>query len=216
MPIIEEVSTPVEPLRQYDGDSEEKRAEDSGDDVPALQGRADDLRAQAEELKAKGNSQYAEGQFVAAKQLYESALEIAPLGSKGRPIYNANIAACCLKLNDNKGAVQFCSAALEEDPGYVKAYMRRSSAYQNLDDLENALNDARKVLELESDSSWAHGIIKQLEPQVRERQERLKEEMLGKLKELGNTVLGKFGLSLDNFKTEQDPASGGYSIKFQS
>lgn len=37
----------------------------------------------------------------------------------------------------------------------------------------------------------------------------------GKLKELGNTVLGKFGLSLDNFKADKDPATGSYSIKFQ-
>jgi hypothetical protein len=46
------------------------------------------------------------------------------------------------------------------------------------------------------------------------RQEKMKDEMLGKLKELGNSLLGKFGLSLDNFKAEQDPATGGYSIKF--
>lgn len=38
--------------------------------------------------------------------------------------------------------------------------------------------------------------------------------MLGKLKDLGNSLLGKFGLSLDNFKAEQDAATGGYSIKF--
>ena len=36
----------------------------------------------------------------------------------------------------------------------------------------------------------------------------------GKLKDLGNTVLGKFGLSLDNFKAEKDPATGSYSIQF--
>jgi hypothetical protein len=36
----------------------------------------------------------------------------------------------------------------------------------------------------------------------------------GKLKDLGNSLLGKFGMSLDNFKAEQDPATGGYSIKF--
>jgi hypothetical protein len=39
-------------------------------------------------------------------------------------------------------------------------------------------------------------------------------EMLGKLKELGNGLLGKFGLSLDNFSAEKDPATGAYSIKF--
>lgn len=37
----------------------------------------------------------------------------------------------------------------------------------------------------------------------------------GKLKELGNTVLNKFGMSLDNFKAEKDPNTGSYSIKFQ-
>ena len=37
----------------------------------------------------------------------------------------------------------------------------------------------------------------------------------GKLKDLGNTVLGKFGMSLDNFKTDKDPNTGSYSINFK-
>ncbi len=41
------------------------------------------------------------------------------------------------------------------------------------------------------------------------------DEMLGKLKDLGNTILGKFGMSLDNFKATKDPNSGSYSISFQ-
>ena len=36
-----------------------------------------------------------------------------------------------------------------------------------------------------------------------------------KLKDLGNTVLGKFGMSLDNFKAEKDPVTGSYSIQFK-
>ncbi len=36
----------------------------------------------------------------------------------------------------------------------------------------------------------------------------------GKLKDLGNTLLGKVGLSLDNFKAEKDPNTGSYSINF--
>lgn len=39
--------------------------------------------------------------------------------------------------------------------------------------------------------------------------------LLGKLKELGNSVLGHFGLSVDNFKMKQDPATGSYSINFE-
>jgi hypothetical protein len=37
----------------------------------------------------------------------------------------------------------------------------------------------------------------------------------GKLKELGNSLLGTFGMSLDNFKAVKDPSSGSYSISFQ-
>ena len=44
---------------------------------------------------------------------------------------------------------------------------------------------------------------------------RTQDEMLGKLKELGNSLLGKFGMSLDNFKAVKDPATGSYSISFQ-
>jgi hypothetical protein len=76
-------------------------------------------------------------------------------------------------------------------------------------------NTPLKVLELDPSSHWAASTVARLEPIVKEKQEKLKEEMLGKLKDLGNSLLGKFGLSLDNFKTEQDPATGGYSIKFQ-
>jgi hypothetical protein len=46
------------------------------------------------------------------------------------------------------------------------------------------------------------------------KREALKEEMLSTLKGFGNSLLGKFGLSLDNFKAEQDPATGSYSIQF--
>ena len=48
----------------------------------------------------------------------------------------------------------------------------------------------------------------------KEKMERQKEEMLGKLKDLGNNVLGRFGLSLDNFKADKDPETGSYNISF--
>ncbi|THG23676.1 hypothetical protein TEA_023038 [Camellia sinensis var. sinensis] len=38
---------------------------------------------------------------------------------------------------------------------------------------------------------------------------------LDKLKDMGNSVLGRFGMSIDNFKAVQDPNTGSYSISFQ-
>jgi cytochrome c556 len=70
-------------------------------------------------------------------------------------------------------------------------------------------------VELEPNNREAAIIAARLQPIVEERREKLKEEMMGKLKDLGNMVLGKFGMSLDNFQTVQDPATGGYSINFK-
>ena len=42
-----------------------------------------------------------------------------------------------------------------------------------------------------------------------------KEETLGKLKDLGNSILGNFGLSTDNFKFDKDPGTGSYNIRFE-
>lgn len=36
----------------------------------------------------------------------------------------------------------------------------------------------------------------------------------GKLKEIGNSILGNFGMSLDNFKTKKDPETGAVNISF--
>ena len=38
---------------------------------------------------------------------------------------------------------------------------------------------------------------------------------IGKLKDLGNGLLGKFGMSLDNFNAVKDPNTGSYNISFQ-
>eukprot|EP00953_Heterococcus_sp_UTEX-ZZ885_P011962 6897-Heterococcus_DN1.PRE.1 len=39
--------------------------------------------------------------------------------------------------------------------------------------------------------------------------EAMKDEAISKLKELGNSLLGHFGMSLDNFKVNQDEKGGG-------
>ena len=41
------------------------------------------------------------------------------------------------------------------------------------------------------------------------------DEMLGKLKDMGNTILGKFGLSLNNIQMTPN-GQGGYSIQYNN
>ena len=70
---------------------------------------------------------------------------------------------------------------------------------------------------LELDPSLTSYRVKRadLTKRIDERNEKLKQEMLGKLKDVGNKILGKFGMSVDNFKMVKDPATGGYSIRFE-
>ena len=107
--------------------------------------------------------------------------------------------------------------ALELDKDYVKARQRRALSYEKKDMLDEAVADYRVIAsgELGGGSASTKSKIAQLENDVKERNEKLQAEMLGKLKDLGNSVLGKFGMSVDNFKVEKDENTGSYSVNFQ-
>lgn len=82
------------------------------------------------------------------------------------------------------------------------------------DYLQLALEDCDRWLGLEPGSEEAASKKAELQERIKAKQEALQEEVMGKLKDFGNTILGKFGLSLDNFKAEKDPKTGSYSINF--
>jgi tetratricopeptide (TPR) repeat protein len=122
---------------------------------------------------------------------------------------------CSSVQGQNEEALYDCDRALECNPRYVKAVARRSTVFEKFSKLEEALADAELWVALEPKSHQAKDAASRLKKAITERDEKLKEEMLGKLKDMGNWVLGKFGMSLDNFKAVQDPKTGSYSINFQ-
>lgn len=83
------------------------------------------------------------------------------------------------------------------------------------DKLDEALEDYKRVYELDPGQSDAREAMVRLPPMINERNERLKTEMMGKLKELGNMFLKPFGLSTNNFQMEQNPETGSYSLNFK-
>lgn len=83
-----------------------------------------------------------------AQEKYTEALELAPSTAKERAVYHSNRAACLLRLNRHAETVTDCTQALEQDPSYCKALMRRAAAYESLDDLEHALLDLQQVCRL--------------------------------------------------------------------
>lgn len=68
---------------------------------------------------------------------------------------NLNLALCHLKLNDYMEAKTVLTAAIELDPLNEKAYFRRGQAFINLGEAELAINDYKRVLELEPNNKAA-------------------------------------------------------------
>lgn len=183
----------------------------------------EELIKKANEYKFDGNELFRQTFFDAAIISYQKALNISPPNAKHeRAIYHANIAECYIRKKLWNQAVDACTQALEEDPEYIKALHRRAKANEEIDtwrSLDDALLDYEKIQKyLPVTSPFLKSIresISRVKPKLSEAQEREKAEMLKKLKNLGNNILGKFGLSTDNFKVIQDPKTGGYSISFQ-
>jgi tetratricopeptide (TPR) repeat protein len=129
-------------------------------------------------------------------------------------VYHCNRAAVYLHLQKYDDVIKDCDAAILWNPSYTKALMRRCQAYEALDKTDKALEDAKVALATEPSSVKTKQTVQRLEKLEAERMEKLKTETIEKLKELGNSILGNFGLSLDNFKAVQDPNTGSYSLSF--
>lgn len=172
-------------------------------------------RAESMSLKEKGNAQFKSGDHKEAEESYTSALKICPVCySKERSILFSNRAAARLHLDKKEEAISDCSKAIELNPNYVRAILRRAELYEKTEKLDEALEDYKNVLEKDPSIPAAREACMRLPRQIEERNEKLKEEMLSKLKDLGNMFLRPFGLSTSNFQVNQDSNTGSYSVNF--
>ncbi|NXC15246.1 TTC1 protein, partial [Corythaeola cristata] len=150
-----------------------------------------------------------------AEDSYTKALQICPACfQKDRAVLFSNRAAAKMKQDKTEAALSDCSKAVELDPNYIRALLRRAELYEKTEKLDEALEDYKAVLEKDPSVHQAREACMRLPRQIEERNEKLKKEMLGKLKDLGNLVLRPFGLSTENFQIKQDSSTGSYSINF--
>lgn len=174
--------------------------------------------AQANDAKDEGNQLFGAGQYEDALLKYEYALYLAPdmpSSVDTRSKCHVNRAICFSKMERYEDTVKECTKALELNSAYMKAFVKRGEAHEKLEHFEEAIADMKKILELDPSHIQAQRTIRRLEPLAAEKREKMKEEMIGKLKEMGNSILGRFGMSVDNFKTVKDPNTGSYSVQFQ-
>uniref|UniRef100_A0A0G4HM25 Uncharacterized protein n=1 Tax=Chromera velia CCMP2878 TaxID=1169474 RepID=A0A0G4HM25_9ALVE len=193
-------------------EKEKKEGEDEEDDE-------DELSAdRAKTCKEKGNEHFRQGEWEAALRYYTEGIAVCPEEEeegKLLAILYGNRAACHMNLNQTDFALKDCSDALYFNPTYTKVLTRRASIYEQKEKWHDALEDLKKAIE--ADSQLQRPLsqqLKRVEKKSQEQFEKEKEEVVGKLKDMGNWVLGNFGLSLDNFKVEQND-NGSYNIQFQ-
>jgi len=181
---------------------------------PLTENDLEQRRLEAAQYKLEGNTLYSEGKIREAADKYTAGLRVCPLKfSQDRSVLYANRAQMKRSMGLNDLAVKNCSKAIELNPNYLKALLRRAEIYEETDKLDEALADYKTVLTLDPRNVTANKAVRELPAKIEERNEKMKAEMMDNLKKLGNMVLKPFGLSTENFKLEQNEG-GSYNIQF--
>ncbi|PRW57006.1 hsp70-Hsp90 organizing 2 [Chlorella sorokiniana] len=114
---------------------------------PELQSVAD--RAEAEQIKAKGNAAFSAGKLDEAVKLFTRCIEL----DASNHIYHSNRAAAHTGLKDYKAAVRDARRCTELKPGWAKGWSRLGAAYFGLDQFSEAREAYERACKLEPSDS---------------------------------------------------------------
>jgi len=106
-----------------------------------------------ERLKTEGNNTFQEGKSQEAYNLYTDAINLDPDNDSYNSTLYCNRAAASIKLKNFKQGVADCDKALEKNPNYVKAFIRRAACKMEMEEFEDAVRDYTRANELDSNNS---------------------------------------------------------------
>ncbi|XP_020582741.1 HSP-interacting protein [Phalaenopsis equestris] len=118
----------------------------------------------AHELKEEGNNRFQIKDYAGALEQYELALKLLPRGHPERAVFHSNRAACLLQMRpvDHEAVAAECSLALQAQPRYCRALLRRARALEALRRYDLALQDVNSLLTLEPSHSDALDLARRL------------------------------------------------------
>ena len=161
---------------------------------------------------------YKNKQYIQALNIYSLLLKDAQRADLKEQccILNCNKGICFNKLNDYDKALDSFKAALRYNKDYSKALCNKMLLLNKKEEYLEAYEDFKRLKTLDYNlwENYRHmenGLAYQAEIQKK----KMTDDMLGKLKDVGNTILGKFGLSLNNFQMTPN-GQGGYSIQYNN
>ncbi|KAL7739465.1 hypothetical protein ACLKA6_019421 [Drosophila palustris] len=148
--------------------------------------------AEAKVYKEKGTNYYKKENYQLALRMYNKCKDLLPSIKDNtsdevkalKVATHSNIALCHQKANDHFNAKLECNAVLELDPNNVKALYRRGQCNLVVNELEEALVDFQKVIQLDSGNKAAANhivICKQKIKQNKDKEKKLYANMFTKL-----------------------------------
>ena len=161
---------------------------------------------------------YKNKEYIQALNIYSLLLKDAKIAELKEQccILNCNKGICFNKLNDYDKALDCFKEALRYNKDYSKALCNKMLLLNKKEEYLEAYEDFKRLKTLdynlwENYRNMENGLAYQAEIQKK----KMTDEMLGKLKDVGNSILGKFGLSLNNFQMTPN-GQGGYSIQYNN
>ncbi|KAL0864919.1 hypothetical protein Bca101_044037 [Brassica carinata] len=125
-------------------------SENSSSSKPAVNGDFDAsvFLKRAHELKEEGNKKFQGKDFQGALDQYASALKLIPKSHPDRAVFHSNRAACLMQMKpiDYDKVISECSMALQVQPGFTRALLRRARALEAVGKYELAVQDVNLLL----------------------------------------------------------------------
>ncbi|XP_076750206.1 RNA polymerase II-associated protein spaghetti [Xylocopa sonorina] len=142
---------------------DKNKQSDDSEGEPMSKEELEKAHQEATKHKNEGNIFVQQQKWSKAVGCYNEAIKLFPYDA----IFYANRALCQLKLDNFYSAESDCSAAIQLDETYVKAYHRRATARMNLKQYKEAKKDLEKVLKLEPSNKEAKLLLNQIENKMK-------------------------------------------------
>ncbi len=205
---------PIDNKKDSDNEEEEEKEEK----IELNEQEKKDIEEKIINERKNAGDLYRNKEYIQALNIYSLLLKDAERADLKEQccILNCNKGICFNKLNDYDKALDCFREALKYNKDYSKALCNKMLLLNKKEEYLEAYEDFNRLKTLdynlwENYRNMENGLAYQAEIQKK----KMTNEMLGKLKDMGNTILGKFGLSLNNFQMTPN-GQGGYSIQYNN